>query len=219
MHMKTTFRSLLILVSIIGGALTSAAQPPRFGPPKDYVLVLGDSIAFGYQRPKFLMTQDPANFNTGFADNFTARVRSTPPGRNAVLVNLGCPGESANSFLTGPCAFHAVLGWQLHINYDGSQIGAAEAFLAAHRGQVGPFLISLAAHDVFAVSNPCGGLNPECFERLFPAVLASLSANYTQILARLRRAAPDAEIITLGLYNPFAIVAPATNLVVETINQ
>jgi hypothetical protein len=59
--MKTTFRSLLILVSLIGGALTSAAQQPRFGAPKDYVLVLGDSLAFGYQLPRFLLTQDPAN--------------------------------------------------------------------------------------------------------------------------------------------------------------
>jgi lysophospholipase L1-like esterase len=217
--MKTTFRSLLIVVLLIGGVLTSAAQQPRFGAPKDYVLVLGDSLAFGYQRPKFLITQNPANFTTGFADDFTARVRSTPPGRNAVLVNLGCPSESTNSFLTGPCAFHAVLGWQLHINYEGSQIAAAEAFLATYRGQVGPILISLAANDVFAVSDPCGGLNTPCFAGMFPALLANLSANYTEILGRLRRAAPDAEIITLGLYNPFAIVDPSTNVVAQTINQ
>src|SRR5262245_43210802 len=68
-HMKTIFRSLLIWLSLIGVALTSAAQQPRFGAPKDYVLVLGDSLAFGYQRPKFQMTQDPANFTTGFADS------------------------------------------------------------------------------------------------------------------------------------------------------
>src|SRR5262245_2229093 len=218
MHMKT-FRSLLILVLLIGGALTSAAQQPKFSAPKDYVLVLGDSLAFGYQRPAFLMTQDPAKFTTGFADDFTARVRDTPPGRNAALVNLGCPGETTNSFLTGPCVFHTVLGFHLHVDYDGAQIGAAEAFLAMHRGQVGPILIAIGANDVFAVSDPCGGLNTPCFAKAFPALLARLSANYTTILDRLRRAAPDAEIITLGFYNPFAIVDPATNVVVETIDQ
>jgi lysophospholipase L1-like esterase len=217
--MKRVFRSLLIVLSLIGGTLTSFAQPPQFSAPKDYVLVLGDSLAFGYQRPKFLATQDPANFTTGFADDFTARVRNTPPGRNAALVNLGCPGETTNSFLTGPCVFHTVLGFHLHVDYDGAQIGAAEAFLAMHPGQVGPILIAIGANDVFAVSDPCGGLNTPCFAQAFPALLARLSANYTVILNRLRHAAPDAEIITLGFYNPFAIVDPATNVVVETIDQ
>src|SRR5215468_1167611 len=99
--MKTIFRSLLIFALLIGGALTSSAQPPQFSAPKDYVLVLGDSLAFGYQQPKFMVTHDPADFTTGFADNFTARVRTTAPGRNAALVNLGCPGESTDSFLAG----------------------------------------------------------------------------------------------------------------------
>jgi lysophospholipase L1-like esterase len=217
--MKTIFRSFLILLSLIGSTLTSFAQPPQFTAPKDYVLVLGDSLAFGYQEAKFMtITQDPANF-PGFAADFTARVRNTPPGRNAVLVNLGCPGETTNSFLTGPCAFHAVDGFHLHVDYDGSQIGAAEAFLAMHRGQVGPLLIALGANDVFAVSDPCGGLNTQCFAQAFPGLLQSLSVNYSAILNQLRRAAPDAEIITLGFYNPFAVVDPTTNLVVEAIDQ
>src|SRR5262249_49321418 len=153
-----------------------------------------------YQQPKFMMTHDPANFTAGFADDFTARVKTTAPGRNARLENLGCPGESTDSFLTGPCVFHEFGGFHLHVDYKGSQIGAAEAFLAAHPGQVGPILISLAANDVFAVSNVCGSLNNQCFKDAFPGLLARLSANYSTILYRLRRAAPDAEIITLGFY-------------------
>src|SRR5690348_16794405 len=128
MPMRTITRLFLILLLLIGCAWPSSAQQTQFSAPKDYVLVLGDSLAFGYQRPKFLMTQNPANFNTGFADDFTARVRTTPPGRDAVLVNLGCPGELTSSFLTGPCAFHTVLGFGLHVDYTGSQIDAAEAF-------------------------------------------------------------------------------------------
>jgi len=219
MHIAKMFGSLLVLFSLVEVASPGAAQSPQFSAPKDYVLVLGDSLAFGYQRPKFLMTQDPAAFNTGFADYFTARVRNTSPGKNAVLVNLGCPSESTTSFLAGPCAFHAIAGRHLHVDYNGSQIGAAEDFLAAHRGQVGPILVAIGANDVFAVSDPCGGLNTACFAELFTPLLAQLSANYTQILGRLRRAAPDAGIIILGLYNPFALVDPTTNLVPERINQ
>jgi lysophospholipase L1-like esterase len=219
-HMKTTFRSLLILLSFIGSTLTSFAQaPPKFTAPKDYVLVLGDSLAFGYQEAKFQMTQDPANFTTGFADDFTRFVRNTPPGKNTTLVNLGCPGETTRSLLTESCAFHTLAGFRLHVDYDGAQIGAAEAFLAAHPGQVGPILIAIGANDVFAVSDQCGGLNTACFAQLFPSLVASLSTNYSAILDQLRRAAPDAEIITLGFYNPFAIVDPVTNLVVEALDQ
>src|SRR5262249_4409672 len=159
--------------------------------------------------------QNPAHFNTGFADNFLARVRSTPPGRDTTLVNLGCPLESSLSFLIGPCAFHTT--FPLHVNYDGSQMAAAEAVIAAHPGQVGPILIAIGANDVFAVSNVCGGLNTDCFKQRLPQVLANLGANYAQILARLRSAAPDAEIITLGLYNPFAVVDASTNTLADTI--
>src|SRR5262249_1194780 len=53
----------------------------------------------------------------------------------------------------------------------------------------------------------------------FPALLGSLWLKYNTILDRLRRAAPHAEIITLGFYNPFAVVDPSTNVAVETIDQ
>jgi lysophospholipase L1-like esterase len=217
---KTIFRSLFILLALTGSTLSGFAQaPPQFSAPKDYVLVLGDSLAFGYQEAKFkTITQDPANF-PGFAADFTAHVRLTAPGKNATVANLGCPGETTGSFLAGPCVFHTFFGLPLHMNYVGAQIGAAEAFLAMHRGQVGPILIAIGANDVFAVSDPCGGLNTQCFAQALPGLLQSLLVNYSAILGRLRRAAPDAEIITLGYYNPFAIVDASTNTVVDFINQ
>ena len=215
--MRRRFRSFLMGWVLMIAASPAMAQSPLFNPPKNYMLVLGDSLAFGYQRPKFLMTQNPANFNTGFADDFWTRVRATPVGRDTTLVNLGCPNETTTSFLTGPCAFHTV--FDLHVNYSGSQMAAAEAGIGANPGQVSPILIAIGANDVFAVSDPCGGLNSDCFKQHLPQLLASLGANYGQILARLRKAAPNAEIITLGLYNPFAVVDPSTNDLVATINQ
>jgi hypothetical protein len=85
--MLTKFRFVLILLVVIE-VPAAWAQSPKFSAPKDYLLVLGDSLAFGYQRPKFLMTQNPAAFTTGFADNFVARLRATRPGRDTNLVNL-----------------------------------------------------------------------------------------------------------------------------------
>lgn len=207
----------LFLTGMLLAAASAQAQTPRFNAPKDYLLVLGDSLAFGYQRPKFLMTQDPADFTTGFADAFASRLAGTAPGRSATLINLGCPSESSTSFLAGPCLFHTV--FELHVNYPGSQMNAAEAFLAAHPGQVGPVLIALGANDVFMVANACGGFNTACFMNSLPDILAALFTNTSEILLRLRAVAPDLEIIVFGLYNPFALVDPTTNNLAMAVNQ
>jgi lysophospholipase L1-like esterase len=97
-------------------------------------------------------------------------------------------------------------------------MAAAEAGIAASPGQVSPILIAIGANDVFAAANACGSLTNQCFQKLLPQVLANLSTNYGQILARLRKAAPNAEIIALGLYNPFFTVDPSNSLA-TAVNQ
>jgi len=210
--MRTSRIWPVIAVMLTGAASTAAAQSPKFSPPKGYVLAVGDSLTFGYQGPKFLANPDPSNFATGFVDDFMRRLHATPIGRDIPVVNFGCPGETTYSFLAGPCAYHTTFGLPLHDNYEGSQIEAAEAFLAAHRGQVGTILFSLGANDVLAVINACGGLDPACIRANLPGALSALANNYGQALGRLRAAAPDAEIVALALYNPFAVFDAQTNM-------
>src|SRR5262249_32106955 len=152
----------VIAVVLTGAASTAAAQPPKFSAPKDYVLALGDSLTFGFQQTRFLVSVDPSNFNTGFVDDFMRRLTATPPARDARVVNFGCPGETTSSFLAGPCGYHATFGLPLHDDYEGSQIDAAEAFLAAHRGQVGTILISIGGNDVLNLIMACGGVDLVC---------------------------------------------------------
>ena len=210
--MRTSLLGFLMLTMLASMTPTAAAQEPMFSAPKEFVLALGDSLTFGFQQTKFVANPDPSNFNTGYVDDFARRLTATPPGRDARVVNYGCPGETTSSFLTGPCSYHATFGLPLHDNFDGSQIDAAVAFLAAHRGQVGPILVSLGANDILDLITACGGFDPGCITAAFPNVLAALSANYGQALARLRRAAPDAEIIALALYNPYAAFGPPTSI-------
>lgn len=203
-------RSLLALLLVSTLGWTAWAEEPKFSAPKAFTLALGDSLAFGFQQVKF--AADPFNltqFHTGFAFVFAARVAETPPGKGNALMNLGCPGETSASFLAGPCAYHAA-GFPLHVNYGGAQIDAAEAILDVHRGQVNPILIALGANDVLGLVAFCG-VDPACIETFLPGVLATLADNYDQVLARLRAAAPDAEIILLQLYNPLAVIDPSTN--------
>jgi lysophospholipase L1-like esterase len=211
-NMGATRRWLVLAGLLACVAAPAAAQDPLFSAPKGYVLALGDSLTFGFQQAKFLANPDPANFTTGFVDDFANRLSDTAPGRDVRVVNFGCPGETTSSFLAGPCAYHA-FGFSLHDNFAGSQMAAAEAFLAAHRGQVGPILISLGANDILAAVTACGGVNAQCLNAQLPGILAAVAANYEEVLARLRAAAPDAEIIAVALYNPYAVFDAQTNAV------
>lgn len=59
----------------------------------------------------------------------------------------------------------------------------------------------------------------QCIAALLPEIVAEVASNYGQTLARLRAAAPAAEIIVLALYNPFAVFDPTTNLLAAVVNQ
>jgi hypothetical protein len=134
-HLLRAGAALAALALTVGGAAAaSASPPPRLTPPKSYYLALGDSIAYGFQTSKALAGLPPEAFNTGYADLFAARLRQLRP--RIATVNYSCPGESTISFLL-PCSWRTS-GHALHNDYPGSQLHAALAFLAAHRGKVSP---------------------------------------------------------------------------------
>jgi lysophospholipase L1-like esterase len=198
-----------------------AAAAPKFNPPKEFIVGVGDSLMFGFQEAKFALTQDPADFTTGFIDVFAGMVQGTAPGKDATVINFGCPGETTASLLSGPCPHHAS-GFRTHVDYDGAQIDAATSFLESHRGKVGTILVDIGSNDLLALITACGGFNLACVIQGLPGTLATISANYDVILARLRAAAPNAEIIVVQLYNPFVVlpvIGEVTNELVPLIND
>jgi len=217
MRIQARWAAALLLAGLfLSGA---RADDAKFSAPNDFTMALGDSLAFGYQEAK--VASDPfdlAQFRTGFAFVFTARVAQTSPGKGAQLLNLGCPGETTASFLSGPCAYHAA-GFPLHLNYAGSQMDAAEGLLRANRGKVNPILVSLGANDVLGVFGFCPSLDPGCVGAILPGILASVGQNLGHALARLRKAAPDAEIVVLQLYNPLEPAFPGSNVLAVSLNQ
>jgi lysophospholipase L1-like esterase len=169
-------------------------------------LALGDSLAFGYQQAKFnelFPGEDPARFDTGYVDDFGHFLLKTH--RDTSVVNDGCPGETTDSFIAGPCQYQ--LAFPLHHPYVGgpasSQLSDALAYLNAHPGTVSPITLDIGANDALHVIEGVCKMEAACVARESPALFAHVAGNLGVILADLRGAAPQAKIVVLGLYNPF----------------
>jgi len=217
---------LLRLVSILGATVwlagsASPAAAANFNPPKHYYLALGDSLAFGAQLAKFFKevgtgTYDPASFNTGYVDDFAAKMRAIDS--TLETINLSCPGETTASY-SATCIFKA-LGFTLHTNYPGSQESAALAFLRAHPGQVSPITIDLGLNDAqLPCASPTFSVDVACFRAAMPAALQSVATNLPRILDELHTASPSSEIIVMTFYNPFFVVDPSTDTLVKSMNS
>jgi lysophospholipase L1-like esterase len=180
---------------------------PRFNPPKQYYLALGDSLAFGSQQVKFIAhfpSEPPSAFNTGYVDDLAVMLRGIRP--DIQTVNFGCPGETSITFINGGCPYTS-RGFSLHNSYSGPQLSAALAFLQEHPGQVSPITINVGGNDLSPLQSICG-TDLSCYEAHVPPILAATRANLDQILGAIRNAAPDAEIITFTNYDLTFLIDP-----------
>jgi lysophospholipase L1-like esterase len=205
---------LLLLAALASPAAASGRGRPE--PPERYLLSLGDSMAFGIQFDRLDQmladgTYDPDAFDTGYTDELARRLRRIRPDQRTV--NLSCPGESTDTMIHGGCSFTAPPpdgpGLALHEDYAGPQLRAAVSFLQDHRDQVNPIVVSIGGNDaVDAIAEVCGA-DAACLER--SGLRERVGRNLDRILGSLRRAAPEAEIVLLAFYNPFALDHPETD--------
>jgi hypothetical protein len=156
-----------------GRYVDASAEEPRFDPPKQYYLALGDSFMYGFQFSKLGLP--PTAFNTGYVDVFAARMRAIRP--DLLVVNYGCPGESSVT----PSLF---------------------GFLRAHPGQVSPIMLTVWSNDFLDLVRSYGG-DLVCVQAQAPAAIAQYASRLALILHRLRTVAPSAEIIVSGSWHPF----------------
>jgi len=184
--------ALAFSLSAAAALAKSAGPGPVYQPPQRYYLALGDSMAYGFQPTKAKPGARPSDFDTGYVDLFAARLRKLSP--KIQVVNYGCPGESAVTFTRGGCPALAD-GVKLHDAFRGSQLNAAQSFLRAHPGKVSPITVTLWGADLFPLS---------ARGKRAPSAIASFATRFNSILKQLRAAAPNAEIIVTGAWNPEA---------------
>ena len=205
------------------GPQGKGGQPPGTGPgrPQFSYLALGDSLAFGYSEAKFeelLPNENPAEYNTGYVDDFARLLKFGNP--RLQVINDGCPGETTESFIKGPCEYQ--LAYPLHHPYVGgptsSQLSDALAYLQANPN-TNPITLDIGANDALGVIEHTCEKKVECVVKEAPALFAHIAANLGLILTDLRGADPHATIIVLGLYNPFGEKLPGGDALTAQLNE
>jgi len=195
-------------------------KQPGHSPQPSY-LALGDSLAFGYSQAKFeslLPTEPPSAYNTGYVDDFAHLLRFGNP--RLQVINDGCPGETTESFIKGPCEYQ--LAFPLHHPYVGgptsSQLSDALAYLQANPN-TNPITLDIGANDALGVIEHTCEKKVECVIKEAPALFAHIATNLGLILTDLRGADPHATIVVLGLYNPFGEKLPGGNALTAQLNE
>jgi lysophospholipase L1-like esterase len=156
--------------------------PAPSGPGTPYYLALGDSLSTGFGAPS----------GEGYVDDLASHYRTILPGLQ--VMDLGCNGETTTSFVHGGKCPYA----------QGSQLAAAQAFLAAHQGQVAFVTIDIGGNDIVGCEStaPPFTTAPGCIAQ----ALSQIGSNLQQIGVGLRSAAGSAvPIAGMNYFDPFLI--------------
>jgi lysophospholipase L1-like esterase len=168
----TLFAAALSLVATGATPASAAAVAPT------YYVAVGDSLASGGGVPKGL----------DYVDDVYAREARGIPGLQ--LENLSCGGDSTTRMIQGGlCTSYTT----------GNQLGDAEAFLAAHRGQTAFVTIDIGGDDILGCLLKHTEIDQTCVQR----ALAAINRNLPVILQGLLDAAGGhVHMVGMTYYDP-----------------
>jgi lysophospholipase L1-like esterase len=157
-------------------------------------LALGDSGPFGYITQAGFEYANPQNF-VGYPAYVAQALRLDP-------VNASCPGETTGSFLSSTAADNGCRAFRarapLHVQYTGTQLAFATAFLTGHRN-TRLVTLTLGANDLFLLEAGCRG-DVTCVLAALPQALGTITFNVETILAGLRATGFDGPILVSNYY-------------------
>jgi hypothetical protein len=167
-----------------GTALAKHASKMRVAKtPSSYYLSLGDSLAVGAQPDAQGLTLPT---NQGYVNFLYAIEKRKIKGLK--LEQLGCPGESTGSMITGGlCTYPA-----------GSQLEAALAFIATHK--IAFITLDIGANDIDTCGSVTTGIDTACAN----TGISTIGTNATTIATDLRQAVgPKVKIAAMTYYDLF----------------
>lgn len=174
-----------------------AAAPASATSGGDSYLALGDSVPFGFN--PLLDASNASNF-VGYPDIVAQRL-------NIEGVNATCPGEATGGFLslTGTdnvCRpYRFFLHNPLHVDYAGTQMAFATAYLSSHP-RTRLVTLTLGANDVFRLQKDCDATpTPQaCFLSRLGGVLTNMYVNLVTIFRALRATGYTGLIVAVTYY-------------------
>jgi lysophospholipase L1-like esterase len=83
---------------------------------------------------------------------------------------------------------------------------------------VNPITLDIGANDALGLIETTCKMEAACIAAGAPATFEHIAGNLTLILGDLRAAAPNAQIIVLGLYNPFGETLAGANELTAKLN-
>jgi len=211
--MKRGFRVLALAAAV---ALALVATPALADESPTY-LALGDSVPFGFS--PFVSPSD--------ADGFVGYPEDLAGLRDVGVRNAACPGETSGSLIStsapdNGCEFFRSIG-DLHVNYKGSQLSYAVAFLGAHQ-HTSLVTMTIGANDLFLLQKACKNVTA-CIVGGLPTLFGSIQANLTAIYQAIRGTGYQGRIVVLTYYvsnyaDPVQVfVISSLNAVVSAVTQ
>jgi lysophospholipase L1-like esterase len=170
---------LALVVTLLVGLVAPASAGTGTGPGHrtGYYLALGDSLAAGYQPGR---GDDKDGGYVGTVHQAVSRVA-----RGTRLVNLACSGETVVTLVDGGrCPYD-----------EGSQLAAAQAFLAEHGRSTKLITIDIGGNDVLRCVLPVP--DQVCAAN----GIRDIATRLPGVLATLRELAPHARLVVLNYYN------------------
>lgn len=215
---------LLACCVLAAGALGTLVLAPAAGAFSvgGTYLALGDSLTYGYHQAQFAEEfkkgeVNPATFEEGYVNDFGATLKVVNP--SLQIINDGCPGETSETFIKGsgypgycaggPTGTPFPYPFLHHPYTTNSQLSDALAILATNHN-VSPISLDIGANDVLQfIEHTCHfPVTYTCTETEVKGEYEHIAANVGSILAQLRAAAPHAQIVVIGNYNPYPTILP-----------
>ena len=198
-------------------------------------LALGDSLAFGVGAND--MNSDVSNGDRGYVGAFADALAARRGGVRPHVVDLGISGETSTSFfqigagLNGPDAALRNTNYGIPLVSQDSLLMSTIANLP-QGDTVSNVTIQLGANDLYQTVGTPGffDLSHDEQEALFRQTLGAIQANDATLLTELRTALPEAQLILMGYYDPYApflndpkspffAIAQASHEAIPALNQ
>jgi lysophospholipase L1-like esterase len=189
-------RGLRVLALAVAAAVALVATPALANDSPSY-LALGDSVPFGFSP---LVSPRDAHGFVGYPEDLAGVL-------DVGVRNAACPGETSGSLISivapdNGCQFFRSVG-KLHVQYKGSQLSYAVAFLRTHK-HTSLVTMTIGANDFFLLETACMNQTAVplvlCIEGGLGGVLTSLQANLTTIYQQIRATGYRGTIVALTYY-------------------